>query len=246
MISIEQIRAARALLDLNQQELAKLAGISMRTLNTLERAVVAPRTETLRAIQAVLEARGIEFLPDHGIKLRSERLDVIKIEGPHSVEKFLEDITDQLKEKGGEVLFNGIDERKFSNIDSSIMDNYFRRCHKAGITERLLMREGDYFFAGHPSFYRWASSSIFAKVLHIVYGDSTSFLFWEPAPKLVIMRNPSVAATFRDQFNITWKSATVPPGISKLKAPDTRQPWSMKRGGQMRAELEKILKRKIV
>ena len=127
MISIEQIRAARALLDLNQEELAKAAGISLRTLNTLERAVVAPRMETLRALQAVLEARGIEFLPDHGVKLRSERLDVIKIEGSHSVEKFLDDIIDQLKENGGEVLFNGIDERKFAGIDNAIMDRYYRR-----------------------------------------------------------------------------------------------------------------------
>src|ERR1700733_6934142 len=122
MISIEQIRAARALLDLNQNELAEAAAISLRTLNTLERAVVAPRMETLRALQAALEARGIEFLPDHGIKLRSERLDVIKIEGSHAVEKFLDDITDQLKEGGGEVLLNGIDDRKFGGIDNTVMD----------------------------------------------------------------------------------------------------------------------------
>src|ERR1700733_5743145 len=133
MISIEQIRAARALLDLNQEELAKAAGISLRTLNTLERALVAPRMETLRALQAVLEARGIEFLPDHGVKLRTERLDVIKIEGSHAVEKFLDDIIDQLKESGGECILNGIDDRKFANIDPAIMDRYARRCHKYGI-----------------------------------------------------------------------------------------------------------------
>src|ERR1700722_5530116 len=103
MISIEQIRAARALLDLNQNELAKLAGVSMRTLNTLERSVIAPRMETMRLLQAVLESRGVQFLPDLGVKLRGERLDVFKIEGPASVEKFLDDITDQLPE-GGEII----------------------------------------------------------------------------------------------------------------------------------------------
>ncbi len=245
MISIEQIRAARALLDLNQEELAKAAGVSMRTINTLERAVVAPRTETLRALQAVFEARGIEFLPDHGVKLRSERLDVFKIEGNTSVEKFLDDITDQLKESGGEVLFNGIDERKFADIDASIMDRYFLRCHKAGITERLLVAEGDYFFAAHPTHYRWAKPGLISKVLHIVYGDSTSFLFWGATPKLVIMRNPSVAATFRDQFNVAWAAAAIPPGVSQIKALDRGQPWSMKRGGQARTQLEKIIRQKI-
>jgi transcriptional regulator with XRE-family HTH domain len=244
MISIEQIRAARALLDLNQNELAKLAGISMRTLNTLERAAVAPRMETLRALQAVLEARGIEFLPDHGVKLRSERLDVIKIEGSHSVEKFLDDITDQLKESGGEVLFNGIDDRKFVNIlDSSITDRYFRRLHKYNITERLLMREGDTFFVAHPTYCRWVREKIFGRMTHIVYGDSTSFLFWDPSPRLIIIRNPALAETFRNQFNAHWQEAIVPPGVNKMKSPDMRQPWSMKRAEQARAELDKILKR---
>ena len=242
MISIEQIRAARALLDLNQNELASLAGISMRTLNTLERAVVAPRTETLRALQAVLEARGIEFLPDHGVKLRSERLDVIKIEGAHAVGKFLDDIIDQLKEGGGEVLFNGIDERRFANIDNVIMDRYYRQQHKFKITERLLVREGDFYFIEHPTRYRWATKNHFSRVVHAIYGDSTSFFFWEPAIRLVIIRNPSVAETFRNQFNATWEEASVPPGVNKLKSPDMRQPWSMKRGTQARVELEKSIK----
>jgi transcriptional regulator with XRE-family HTH domain len=245
MISIEQIRAARALLNLNQNELAKLAGISLRTLNTLERAVVAPRAETMRALQAVLESCGIEFLPDHGVKLRSERLDVIKFEGAHSVEKFLDDVTDQLKKSGGEVLLSGIDDRRFAAIDPSIMDRYYQRCHKAGIAERILLRKGDYFFLGPPSTYRWVEENIFARVVHIVYGDSTSFFLWEPAPRLVIMRNPSVAAMFRDQFDATWKEAQIPPGINKLRSVDLRQPWSTKRGAQIRKELEKIIKRKL-
>jgi transcriptional regulator with XRE-family HTH domain len=245
MISIEQIRAARALLDLNQDELAKLAGISMRTLNTLERAVVAPRMETLRALQAVLEARGIEFLPDHGVKLRSERLDVSKIEGSHAVEKFLDDIIDQLKENGGEVLFNGIDERKFAGIDHTIMDRYYKQRHKFNISERLLVRESDFYFIEHPSHYRWAAKSHFSRVVHAIYGDSTSFFFWEPTIRLVIIRNPSVAGTFRDQFYATWEEAVIPTGIAKLRPPDMRQPWSMKRGDQARTELEKIIKQKI-
>ncbi len=245
MISIEQIRAARALLDLNQEELAKAAGLSLRTLNTLERAVVAPRMETLRALQAVLEARGIEFLPDHGVKLRSERLDVIKIEGSHAVEKFLDDITDQLKD-GGEVLYNGIDERRFADIDNSIMDRYFRKLHKQGITERLLVREGDYFFVAQPSHYRWAREKIFGRMIHIVYGDSTSFLFWEPSPRLVIMRNQAVADTFRDQFNAHWQEAAVPPGVDKLKIPHKDEAWSMKQAAMARASLEKIIKQKII
>jgi hypothetical protein len=87
--------------------------------------------------------------------------------------------------------------------------------------------------------------NVFAKVVHGIYGDSTSFFFWEPSPRLVIMRNPSVADTFRDQFEASWAQAMTPPGIEKMKAPDLRQAWSMKRAAQARADLEKVIKRKI-
>lgn len=62
MINVEQIRGARAMLGLKQQELAKKAGISTGTLNNIERGVQTdPKSSTLRAIQKALEVEGIEF-----------------------------------------------------------------------------------------------------------------------------------------------------------------------------------------
>lgn len=54
------LRAARTALDLTQKDLAQIAGITERTLNSLEtgRAV---QTETRDAVQRALEARGVEF-----------------------------------------------------------------------------------------------------------------------------------------------------------------------------------------
>jgi len=62
MITLEQIRAARAMLGLKQQELAKKAGISTGTLNNIERGVQTdPKLSTVRAIQQAFEKEGIEF-----------------------------------------------------------------------------------------------------------------------------------------------------------------------------------------
>jgi CheY-like chemotaxis protein/DNA-binding XRE family transcriptional regulator len=65
MISVEQIRAARAMLNLGQKELALKAGISVATLNNIERqAHRNPKFSTLRAIQMALESDGIEFFTE--------------------------------------------------------------------------------------------------------------------------------------------------------------------------------------
>jgi CheY-like chemotaxis protein/DNA-binding Xre family transcriptional regulator len=62
MIVVEQIRGARAMLGMKQGDLAKQAGISVSTLNNIERGVQTdPKISTLRAIQHALEQDGIEF-----------------------------------------------------------------------------------------------------------------------------------------------------------------------------------------
>ena len=65
MITIIQIKAARVMLGLKQSDLAAEAGISIATLNNVERGVqTEPRSRTMRAIQQALEVRGITFIND--------------------------------------------------------------------------------------------------------------------------------------------------------------------------------------
>lgn len=60
MIIKEQIKAARAMLDLKQAELADLAGISLATLNNIERGADS-RVSTVDKIRRALESKGIVF-----------------------------------------------------------------------------------------------------------------------------------------------------------------------------------------
>ena len=63
MISVQQIRGARAMLGLRQEDVARKAGLSISTLNNVERGVQTdPKTSTLQAIQRALESEGIEFI----------------------------------------------------------------------------------------------------------------------------------------------------------------------------------------
>jgi transcriptional regulator with XRE-family HTH domain len=63
MISNRQIRAARALLDWSQSDLAAAAGLSLMTIKRLE-ATEQPfraRFDTVMKVKAAVEAAGIEF-----------------------------------------------------------------------------------------------------------------------------------------------------------------------------------------
>lgn len=65
-ISPAQCRAARGLLNLSQLEVAILAHVSDGTVSQFEQHGKAVGYNNLQAIRTVLEAAGIEFVPDNG------------------------------------------------------------------------------------------------------------------------------------------------------------------------------------
>ena len=73
LISGAQVRAARALLGWTARDLAHQAVVSVSTVNLIEGATGLPSTtrDQIDAVQAALEAAGIEFLNDDapGVRL---------------------------------------------------------------------------------------------------------------------------------------------------------------------------------
>jgi len=74
MISSEQIRAARALLRLEQDELARRAKLSVTTMRRLETENGAKRVAptTVERVKHVLEEAGAEFI-EEGVRRRKQR-----------------------------------------------------------------------------------------------------------------------------------------------------------------------------
>lgn len=64
-----QCRAARALLEWTQPQLAEAAGVSASTLRDFEAGRRTPIANNLAAIRAALEAAGVEFIED-GVRLK--------------------------------------------------------------------------------------------------------------------------------------------------------------------------------
>ena len=66
MITAGQLRAARALLDIDQRQLADLAGLSVPTIQRMEASegVVRGNVDSLMKLVAALEKSGIELIGD--------------------------------------------------------------------------------------------------------------------------------------------------------------------------------------
>lgn len=79
-ISPRQIRAARAMLEVKQRDLAAAAGVSLATLNNIERGVADPRSSTLSAIERALNTAGVEVADD----ALSEEARLVRLSRPSS------------------------------------------------------------------------------------------------------------------------------------------------------------------
>lgn len=77
MLSSEQCRAARGLLDWSQQRLADAAAVGVVTIRQLEAGTSAPRRATLDVVRRALENAGVEFIDENGggagVRLRKKQ-----------------------------------------------------------------------------------------------------------------------------------------------------------------------------
>jgi transcriptional regulator with XRE-family HTH domain len=66
MMTPAQCRAARALLDWSQQQLAESATVGNATIRNFENGKSSPQHSTLDVLRRALEAAGVEFIPENG------------------------------------------------------------------------------------------------------------------------------------------------------------------------------------
>lgn len=67
MISVKQIKAARVFLEWNQRKLAEKSGVSLPTIQRMEKYGMDRSTvKNAGQVQKTLEAAGIDFIPPNG------------------------------------------------------------------------------------------------------------------------------------------------------------------------------------
>lgn len=203
MVTPEQIKAARALLNWKQSDLAKASGLSLPSVNNIERAIASPRVDTMTSLQKSLENAGIEFIGEKGVSIRTEIFEFSNFEGDGFLTKLYDDIFSCMKGPDDCSDMCGIDERKFSEYGGTDILRYFEYQQKTKFKERILIKKGDTFLLAPPSTYRWISAELIGTIPYFVYKDRFVMLMWEQK-RAVVIRNQSIADTFRKQFDFLW------------------------------------------
>ncbi len=204
MITVQQVRAARALLDWKQSLLATESGVSLPAIARLEQGVGSPRTSTVEALQKTFTENGIEFFGENGVDLRREPFRIDVYEGIDAMHKIWDDVVVTCTNKKTEFLMSGMDERRWIKLYGDHVGDEMNRRFKAKIKSRLLIKEDDHLCIGSDDTYRCVPNIIFGQTPYFVYADRYALIHWDPL-RIVLIRSQSVADTFRKQFEFNWE-----------------------------------------
>ncbi len=222
MITLAQIKAARALLNWTQETLAKASSLSLPGINNLERGLTTPRKDTLTAIENALNLAGIEFIDTSGVRLKTPDFNIEMIEGPGWLARYDDDIMSVLLTSDDEILQFSCDERLWMVYGSSTNHHYVDHKLKVGFRQRILTPASADFISSPPEDYRLIAPEYFSRVSYQVYGNRLALILWE-AQRVTLIKSQMLADAFRAQFELLWLCGK-PISAERLKKLDQWEP----------------------
>lgn len=206
IITPAQCRAARALLAIDQPVLAQISGVATSTISTFENGKQQASSITMKKLIRTLEQAGAVFLEGDGVKRREQTL-VRVIEGEDANMRIHDDIYHTLRKRGGEVLCAGITELDESAGERfELLKAHIERLKLAGITERILLKEGDTNLVAPREWYRWVKADHFGASPFQVYGDKIALKDTDKN-QILLIEHPLFAQSQRAIFNALWEMA---------------------------------------
>jgi transcriptional regulator with XRE-family HTH domain len=210
IISPSQCRAARALLNWSQPELAEKCDMHVQTISNFENDLGSPSKRTLQKITHTFFLNGILTTEDDGVKRTHNIIRII--EGPNCRKEFMDEVYNDLKDHpNSEVLIAGLEEAQPDDKEMrSFVEDHINRMQKAGIKERLLIKEGDLNLIAPKESYRWIPQKYFSKALFQVHGNKLALRELGVKTRIVIIENEFFADAFRNLFNFAWDHSKEP------------------------------------
>lgn len=208
-ITLEQIKAARALLKWTQKDLAKHAGLNDDQVQNFE----ASRSRSLEVLEAIHQAftiNGIEFTDGEGVKKKSNH--VYTLQGRESFIRFFDDIYKIAKtHENPDICVTSVDEAAYEKWLGTYEPVHMERMSRLNdVKIRVLVKAKDTHLTSTAYCkYRWVSPKHFAEVSLYIYGDKVAFIeFSEDNVVVTVVDNKAVTEAHRKMFELAWDSSS--------------------------------------
>lgn len=222
MPTIEQIRAARALLGWSQSDLADNAGLSQTGIARIENGTNKPNTQTLEKIETAFEIANIEFLGTTGVRRKTGEVRTLR--GREGFARFMDDVFEVTKKTHQNICVYNVDEKnwiKWMGEEEYKQHSARMKGLDKNIKFKIIVEEGDWFFiANEFAQYKWFPKELFGSQSFYAYGDKLAFiLFTDDDVQVMILDQSEFTKGFRILFDIAWNNVALqPPEKNKQRA----------------------------
>ncbi|MFK7839784.1 MAG: multiprotein-bridging factor 1 family protein [Bdellovibrionales bacterium] len=213
MPTIEQIRAARALLGWSQHDLADKAGLSQTGIARIENGTNKPNSKTIEKITHSFDAADVEFLATTGVQKRGIQSHTYT--GKEGFKEFMDRLYQVARDVGGEICTFNAATGYFKSIlgDKWYQDHADRmKSVKDNYRFRLIVdNEATNYLAADFGEYRTFPKDMLPDQKIYVYGDYISFMnFNSDNVDIVEIKHAASAHSFRILFDIAWNQVAKP------------------------------------
>lgn len=209
-IGARQIKAARALLDWSQDDLAQQTGLAVTTIRNLE-AGFAPRGTTAGMICQAIENAGLEFIDREGVRRRMDEVEIYQ--DADSSDSLFDDMLQTAKKQGGQILC-AVQSQEMLMMSCGAHGN-----DRAARMQRLLthadfmclLPEGAKLAISTPQVqFRALAKPNIGPVSYFVYGGKHAIILAEGKDsfRFVVFKSPGLAHSYRAHFLMLWEKAS--------------------------------------
>lgn len=200
-----QLRAARAMLDLSQQQLATLAGMHINALIRWESGQSKPRISTTERMAAVLTKMGLKLLPGEGVARTGSTWSIQTVDGSNFLSDIVSDLLAHIGFKGENLMVSPDEELFWRNDKFSIAKLYAAR-KKLQFREKIIVPPSNKRFLSPKTIYRVLPASLIGTISWCTYGNHVALINLE-AHQSIIIESSNYADTQRRLFNALWGRA---------------------------------------
>ena len=212
MPTIEQIRAARALIGWSQGDLAERADLSQTGIARIENGTNKPNSQTLAKIQTAFDKANVEFIDDNGVKKRTGEIKTLS--GKSGLTELLDDIHEVGRISGGQFCLHNADpDNWYKWLGKEWFQSHADRMALLSdkVSFRILAEEGNTnLISTDFAEYRWFPKEKFNDQSMYAYGDRLAFVnFSEEDVTIRILQKQEFADSFKVLFDIAWDTAAI-------------------------------------
>jgi transcriptional regulator with XRE-family HTH domain len=221
VVKARQIKAARALLDWSQEDLAKATTLSIATIRKLEVGNISPRGKTNQLIHQAFGDAGLEFIDPNGVRQRPEEITVYQ--GEEGAKDFWDDVYETSHRTCMEIVQVWPTMRQMAKLTGSYRLFHAERMMslKGRVSVKCILTEDNEFLPAAYVEYRFFSRHFVDSVQFYVYGDKHAIIPFssDDEYKIIVIQSRAASESFRRQFKSMWERATPIKGAESGKKP---------------------------